>query len=1208
VFTAAAVLAVTLYTRGLISDYIASDRESFAEGLASAASEAAFLASGEEIRMALGGPELAPEGLALLDGNLRPFRGGTTRVSYLRLDDGMVRYLADSGGPSRPAHRGGLYDASSRMGLLKAFDGQDVPAENVRASGQENLYAAYYPVFGPDKAVAAVAAAEAMWGAGLPGWLVGMRYMSAVQTVALAAFLCSGFACLMGWRREARLADQANRSKSLFLAGMSHEIRTPMNAIIGLTELARRDYGKLKALEHLEGIKTAGAGLLAIISDILEFSRLEAGDLSRDEAPYGTAKLISGAVSVARAGLGASPLKLLVDAHQDLPETLIGDEGRVRRVMLNLLGQALRNAMGGFVRFSVEPEPEGYDLRLVMTAEVPGAVLGTGDMERLFGGFSPSADAPAGDGPADLFPPDGAGLGLALAAGVCRALRGSLAVRPGPGGVGAVFRAELVQKVASWRPVGPLFSAAPSGGRSEAAFTAPEARVLSACGSREALEDVRALLVPYGIVPDTALTGEEALEKLACREYDLVLLDQLMPGIGGAGICRRIRSVTGGGFRTLPVVALADPGAQDEADVLTNAGFSGAIAKPVDPAELDEALARWIPKSKIVPRPEFGDALGASRGNRDLHVRAAWSRAFAGGSAFDEHAWSRSVSTACVLGRPGWSASAPPAGVGLSGVSVAAGAWLEERLAARGARAEAGLGGTGGSADADTGGSADGRAPGDAVAASDGSADGRAPGPAVAASDLSDDVRASGDASAVAGGSTDGGRVAAIAVTADVPEGSAPGRGDGAGAVSAGGPPELSGLSAGGPPELSGLSIEGVELEIGISRTGGSSRRYMDLLKVFAGDCRAVLGSLAVPPAADRCLAPFGAAPESSGPGGRELFRLLPESLAFSPAGRRDGGPEAAGTESLRPGGCSDGDSALSGNGKTADGAGESSANLAAADGGVASSAGGMSSGNGVSRSGSGMSAGNGGSLFASAMSAANGGSSFGNRMSSSGGGDSRASGDFADSGGRPGPGASWEEGGTSSGFAGPVPSGGDGGHDARAFSMSEFTFVTRMLKNGLSSIGALELSREALMLEKAGCCLDHQYIRVRLPAFREKLERLVEGAESAGGHDAPLLRDGGDGTPGTRPAGGVAPASGRLVPAGQGGQAVLFEELERLSSALELRDVEAVDAAIPRILAGSSSEGVRREARRIAGLAHSADFRGAGAIARKLLKAGKAG
>ncbi|MDR1040790.1 MAG: response regulator [Deltaproteobacteria bacterium] len=1045
VFTALAVLAVALYTRGLISDYIASDRESFAESLSTASAEAAFLASGDEIQGFRGDPDQGSEAYRKLAENLRGFVGGDLRVSYLLMDDGQVEYVADSGGPGGAALPGEPFDSSARLGLSRAFDGQEGPIEDVRGTGRENLYAAYSPVFDSEGNVAAVAAAEAAWGEGLPGWLVGMRWLSAVQTVALLTFLSSGFACLMGWRREARLADAANHSKSLFLAGMSHEIRTPMNAIIGLSELARRDYGKLKALEHLEGIKTAGAGLLSIINDILEFSRLEAGDGFDEGAPYGTARLISGAVAVARAGLGAAPLKLLVDARPDLPETLVGDEGRVRRVILNLLGQALRNARGGFVRFSIEPACEGFDLRLVMTAEVPGAQLGPGDLDRLFGGFNPAADPDGREDGAGL-PPNGAGLGLALAAGVCRALKGGLTVRRGAGGAGAVLRAELVQKVASWRPVGQLFSAA-SGrvGRTEPSFAAPEARVLAACGSRESQEGLFALLAPYRIVPDSAMNAEEALEKLAVKDYDLVLLDQVMPGIGGAGICRRIRAVPGGRFAELPVVALAEPRAEGAADVLTCAGFSGAIAKPVTPAELDEALARWIPRSKTLAS---GAGLGDSllTGAPGDSGAAAWRRAFSGGTAFDEQAWSRSVSTAYASGRHAaiWRAGAPAAASAANAGDSAASLSPFFRYAAK------------------------------------------------------------GDAA---------------------PEPDRPGEPDGFG--------------EGVPAGYGMLSAEGVDIGLGLARSGGSSRRYADLLKVFSEDCRSVMGSLVGPPIAETGLPAFLTSSGMAGP----VFRFIPESLA---AGAREGVRAAA--PGLAP----------------EAGAGTVAPVVPVAD------------------------------LDGSDVRASVGSGPVGDGPMPAGGGEASAV--------------------TASG----APEGGDGGGvPARVISMSQFTFVARSLKSGLSGIGALELSREAMELEKAGRDYDCHLITRRLPFFRERLERILEAAEKAcgfggrrGGAAAPFPEGGHAAVPAPSAPVSGAPLAQRLrderSEAVSGGSPVLFEELERLNAALELRDVEAVDEAVPRILAGASSEGVRREARRIAGLAHDSDFTGAGVIARRLMKAGR--
>ncbi|MDR3155269.1 MAG: response regulator [Deltaproteobacteria bacterium] len=1064
VFTAAAVLVVSLYTGSLVTAYLDSDLTTFASDLQSAAAEAAALASGDEFAALAGSGEAAAQGYQRLKSLLAGLQTGGMRVCYVRLQDGSAKVVADSGagGPAGvPQRPGDDFDVSSRKGLSEAFEGIFPRAEPVRLSARADLFAAYAPVFDSSGAVTAVAAAEAVWGGRDQAWGAGMRSISLVQIAALLVFLASGFASLLGWRREAALADAANCSKSMLLAGMSHEIRTPMNAIIGLSELARRDYGKLRALEHLEGIKTAGAGLLSVVNDILEFSRLEAGEPVREGKPYGTARLIIGTVAVARAGLGAAPLKLLVDARPDLPETLVGDQGRVRRVIFNLLGQAFRNARGGFVRFTVERETEGYDLRLVMTAEVPGAGLKEGDIDRLFGGFNPSRDGPpvdpalaCGPGGRSLRHTDGAGLGLALAAQICRALGGSLTVRPGASGSGAVFRAELVQKVASWKPVGQLFeaSSASAGGSFKAGFYAPDAKVLVACGTERGVQELAALLAPYRITPDVALSGEEALERIAARDYDLVLVDQVMPGLGGVGVCRRVRCAVGGRFECLPVVALAQPHAEDEADVLTSAGFSGALAKPVDPADLDEALNRWIPDSKIFSRLDGPQERrrsawpgGIGRHRSGLPDLPSLNRPLAGPVGFDEEAWARSVSVSEELKRVGrsgacWTSVPHP---GARAPVNSPGAFPAVHLASGGRPADT----------------------------NDAAASGLSSGAAAQGASPAEKASAEGGSAPAEEGAPGGGSA----------------RADGA-------------RHAGDPFPV---FLEGVDREIGLSLAGGSERRYLSHLQVFSSASRGVLERLYQEPCHDPALKPLGPPADMAGRGIGPVFRVISETR------------KQEAVESLSP---------------------------PAADGAPAQFA------------------------------------------------------QFGD-GGLPGQGG---------GESPPQPSG------PQPFTNSEFVFVARTLKSCLAGIGAEALSFEAMLLERAGRAGDAPYLARNLPAFREGLSRLILGVESASlgepsGTEASPGEHGdhaaSEGAAVHGPSGLLralaAPGDGRAAPAasdaafsplppgrsgaaGRGASPVLFEELLRLEAALGSRDMDAVDAAVPQILARCWSEGVRREAERI--------------------------
>ncbi|MDR1535070.1 MAG: transporter substrate-binding domain-containing protein, partial [Planctomycetota bacterium] len=143
-------------------------------------------------------------------------------------------------------------------------------------------------------------------------------------------------------RRQTCLAEQAAKAKSVFLARTSHEIRTPMNAIIGLSELARREYGKPKALEYVTGIKNAGAGLLAIINDILDFSQIESGNLPIIPVPYKTASLLNDVLTVIRVRTAETPLELILDISPDIPGSMIGDAGRIKQVLFNLLSNAVK--------------------------------------------------------------------------------------------------------------------------------------------------------------------------------------------------------------------------------------------------------------------------------------------------------------------------------------------------------------------------------------------------------------------------------------------------------------------------------------------------------------------------------------------------------------------------------------------------------------------------------------------------------------------------------------------------------------------------------------------------------------------------------------------------------------------------------------------------------------------------------------------------
>ncbi|MDR2604403.1 MAG: hypothetical protein LBC55_03505, partial [Desulfovibrio sp.] len=218
------------------------------------------------------------------------------------------------------------------------------------------------------------------------------------------------------------MAEYATLEKSNFLARMSHEIRTPMNVVIGLSELALREYGKPKILEYITSIRNAGTSLLAIINDILDFSKIESGNVAFNAAPYETAFLLNDTLTLIRFRLAGKSPELITDIAADIPGGMIGDATRVQQILVNLLTNAVKYTNTGFIRFSAAGERLGEDaIRLTFVIEDSGIGIRPEDMPKLFAYFT-RLDEKRNSGI------EGAGLGLAIALSLCRAMDGDITV------------------------------------------------------------------------------------------------------------------------------------------------------------------------------------------------------------------------------------------------------------------------------------------------------------------------------------------------------------------------------------------------------------------------------------------------------------------------------------------------------------------------------------------------------------------------------------------------------------------------------------------------------------------------------------------------------------------------------------------------------------------------------------------------------------
>jgi CheY-like chemotaxis protein len=375
---------------------------------------------------------------------------------------------------------------------------------------------------------------------------------------------------------------------------MSHEIRTPMNAIIGLSEMARREYGSPKGIEYIAHIKIAGMNLLSIINDILDFSKIESGRLDIVASPYETASLLCDVLTVFSVKLKETSIELILDISPELPAAMIGDAGRIRQILLNLLGNAVKYTKKGFIRFSASAEAlSGDSARLMFLVEDSGTGIKQDDMPKLFKKFSRVDEK-------RHINIEGSGLGLVISRNLCRAMGGDITVRS-EYGKGSVFVVTLEQAVARWEPMGDVNNVSAS--RAEVqrvTFIAPEAEVLIVDDLSSNLLVAEGLLAPYKMRVTTCPNGREAVELVRERPFDLILMDHMMPEMDGIEATRAVRAMGAEYCRTMPVVALTANAISGMREMFLENGFNDFLAKPIEVAKLDAVLKKWIPPGKLL--------------------------------------------------------------------------------------------------------------------------------------------------------------------------------------------------------------------------------------------------------------------------------------------------------------------------------------------------------------------------------------------------------------------------------------------------------------------------------------------------------------------------------------------------------------------------------------------------------------------------------
>ena len=377
-------------------------------------------------------------------------------------------------------------------------------------------------------------------------------------------------------------AEEASNAKSQFLARMSHELRTPLNAIMGYAQLLRVDRTLTPKQETgLDTIYKAGEHLLTLIVDILDLARIEAGKAELYTQPMSVPNCLHEVINILSIQAQDKGLAMQLDVAPDLPDCLVADEKRLRQILINLLGNAIKFTDQGSVVLAVRTtrsQEPGVGVRFEVRDT--GIGIAPHQMERLFGVFEQGGGARHREG--------GTGLGLAISRQLVRLMGGDIHVQTTPG-LGSTFWFELDL------PLGGVVLS--QGAALAVGYVGEPRRVLVVDDVPGNCEMLSSILVRLGFVVHAAGNGQEALEYLAANRCDVVLMDVMMPVMDGLEATRRIR-LQPYLSQLRVVVASANATANDRALSLA-AGANAFLAKPLDPAELMAVLAeqlglRWI--------------------------------------------------------------------------------------------------------------------------------------------------------------------------------------------------------------------------------------------------------------------------------------------------------------------------------------------------------------------------------------------------------------------------------------------------------------------------------------------------------------------------------------------------------------------------------------------------------------------------------------
>ena len=376
-------------------------------------------------------------------------------------------------------------------------------------------------------------------------------------------------------------ADEASQQKSSFLANMSHEIRTPMNSIIGMSELLLNSRLAERDKKFVKDIHISATSLLDIINDILDLSKIEAGKFELSPVNYNLRELVSDVVSMFMFVAKSKGLEFIFDKEGEMPDVLFGDDIRLRQVLTNIIGNAVKFTNTGTIKLKVITKKDV----LVFEVKDTGIGIRKEDFQTIFQLFKQSQTDKSRRH-------TGTGLGLPISKTFVEMMGGDISINS-EYGKGSVFSISIPIVLGDPSKIDEGWASTKS-----LSLKASRANVLVVDDNEYNIKVAIGLLELFEIYADTALSGAQAIKMVQNKDYDLVFMDHMMPDMDGIEATAEIRKL-GAKYRKLKIAALTANAIQGAKEMFLENGFDGYISKPIEIPALTKILLELLPPEKI---------------------------------------------------------------------------------------------------------------------------------------------------------------------------------------------------------------------------------------------------------------------------------------------------------------------------------------------------------------------------------------------------------------------------------------------------------------------------------------------------------------------------------------------------------------------------------------------------------------------------------